>query len=67
MVLRVYVDGVEHNSVKLAGSEWKADIVITSRWEGREEERGTPDPKKAMVIIEACGKNGRSSAELLFL
>jgi Asp-tRNA(Asn)/Glu-tRNA(Gln) amidotransferase A subunit family amidase len=65
--LRVYVDGVEQGGVKLAGSEWEADIAITSHWEGREEEKGTPDPKKAMFIIEASGKNGRSSAELLFL
>lgn len=65
--LHVYVDGIEQGGIKLDGSEWKVDAVIASRWEGREEERGTPDPKKAMVIIEASGKNGRSSAELLFL
>lgn len=65
--LRVYVDGVEQGGVQLAGSEWKADVVVTSQWEGREEERGRPDPKKAMVIVEAAGKNGRSSAKLLFL
>jgi Asp-tRNA(Asn)/Glu-tRNA(Gln) amidotransferase A subunit family amidase len=65
--LRVYVDGVEQDGVKLAGSEWEVDIAIASHWQGREEEKGTPDPKKAMVIIEASGKNGRSSAELLFL
>lgn len=65
--LRVYVDGVEQAGVQLAGSEWTVDIVVTSEWEGREEERGTPDPRKAMVIVEASGKNGRSSAELLFL
>jgi Asp-tRNA(Asn)/Glu-tRNA(Gln) amidotransferase A subunit family amidase len=65
--LRVYVDGVEQGGVKLAGSEWEVDIAIASHWQGREEEKGTPDPKKAMVIIEASGKNGRSSAELLFL
>jgi amidase len=65
--LRVYVDGVEQSDVKFGGSEWKVDLVITSSWEGRAEEKGTPDPSKAMVIIEASGKNGRSSAELLFL
>lgn len=65
--LHVYVDGIEQGDVKLDGSEWKVDAVIASHWQGREEERGTPDPKKAMVIIEASGKNGRSSAELLFL
>ena len=65
--LRVYVDGDEQGGVQLAGSEWKVDIVVTSEWEGREGERGTPDPRKAMIIIEASGENGRSSAELLFL
>jgi len=65
--LRVYVDGVEQDGVKLTASEWNANVVITSNWGGREEERGTPDPKKAMIIVEASGKNGRSSAELLFL
>ena len=65
--LRVYVDGVEQGGVQLTGSEWKADVVVTSQWEGREEERGRPDPEKAMVIVEAAGRNGRSSAELLFL
>lgn len=65
--LRVYVDGVEQAGVQLAGSEWTVDIVVTSEWEGREEERGTPGPRKAMVIVEASGKNGKSSAELLFL
>ncbi|GAB7335698.1 hypothetical protein MBLNU13_g08005t2 [Cladosporium sp. NU13] len=53
--LRVYVDGVEQSGVQLAGSEWKVDVVVTSKWEGREEERGTPDSKKAMIIVEASG------------
>jgi amidase len=65
--LRVYVDGVEQSGVKLTASEWNANVNVTSHWEGREEEKGTPDPTKAMVIVEASGKNGRSSAELLFL
>jgi len=65
--VHVYVDGVEQDGVKLEVSKWKVDVIIAARWEGREEERGTPDPKKAMVIVEASGKNGRSSAELLFL
>jgi amidase len=66
-VLHVYVDSVEQSGVELAGSEWKVNVNIASHWEGWEEEQGTPDPKKAMIIIEASGKNGRSSAELLFL
>jgi amidase len=65
--LRVYVDGLEQDSVKLFGSRWEADISIVSQWEGREEERGVPDPVKAMIIVMASGKNGRSAAEMRFV
>jgi len=65
--LRVYVDGLEQDSVKLVGSRWEADISIVTQWEGREEERGVPDPVKAMIIVMASGKNGRSAAEMRFV
>jgi amidase len=65
--LRVYVDGLEQDSVKLVGSRWEADISIISQWEGREEERGVPDPVKSMIIVIASGKNGRSAAEMRFV
>lgn len=44
--LRVYVDGVEQSGVKLAGSEWKVDIIIASHWEGREEKEARPTQRK---------------------
>jgi amidase len=65
--LHVYVDGMKHDDVKLVGSRWEVDIAILSRWQGRAEEKGVPDPEKAMVIVVASGKNGRSTAEMRFV
>jgi amidase len=65
--LHVYVDGMKHDDVKLVGSRWEVDIAILSRWEGRAEEKGVPNPEKAMVIVVASGKNGRSTAEMRFV
>jgi Asp-tRNA(Asn)/Glu-tRNA(Gln) amidotransferase A subunit family amidase len=65
--LHVYVDGTEQDDVKLFGSRWEVNVAIFSRWEGRAEERGVPDPEKAIVIVVATGKNGRSTAEMRFV
>jgi len=65
--LHVYVDGVRQNEVRLSESRWKVDITITCPWEGRTEERGASDPEKAMVVVVASAKNGRSAAELRFV
>jgi amidase len=53
--LHVNVDGIKQDDVKLVGSRWEMSVAIVCRWEGREEERGAPDPEKAMVIVVACG------------
>jgi amidase len=65
--LHVYVDGMKQDGVKLVGSRWEVSIAIICRWQGRAEGRGAPDPEKAMVIVIACGKNGRSTAEMRFV
>lgn len=49
------------------GGVGKADSDVKDEWEGPEEKKGTPEPKKAMITVEAPGKHERSSAELSFL
>ncbi|KAL6245291.1 hypothetical protein RBB50_008066 [Rhinocladiella similis] len=65
--LSVYVDGDEIESVQIADGMWQADSNVLSVWKGRIEEKGVPSPEKAMVIVLAKGRNGRSSAKMLFL
>lgn len=65
--LHVYVDGIKQDGVKIVGSRWEMSGAIVCRWEGRAEERGAPDPEKAMVIVIARGRNGRSTAEMRFV
>ncbi|KAG9258443.1 amidase signature domain-containing protein [Emericellopsis atlantica] len=65
--LRVFVDGDEVEVSKNAHGNWEAGVDIRDAWKGRPEERGVPDPDKAMVIVLAMGRNGRSAGKLLFL
>ncbi|KAJ4346532.1 uncharacterized protein N0V89_010463 [Didymosphaeria variabile] len=64
--LSAYVDGDEVENVKLEGGQWTASLLTKSAWTGRAEEKGVPDPDKAMVIVVAKGTNGRSAGKLLF-
>lgn len=64
--LNVYVDGDEIQDVKLEGGKWTACVPTKSAWIGRVEEKGVPDPAKAMIIVIAKGTNGRSTAKMLF-
>ncbi|KAB5582900.1 amidase signature domain-containing protein [Coniochaeta sp. 2T2.1] len=65
--LRVYVDGDEVEDVRVVGDNWEAESDVLGVWTGRPEERGVPNPEKAMVIVVATGKNGRSTGRLLFV
>jgi Asp-tRNA(Asn)/Glu-tRNA(Gln) amidotransferase A subunit family amidase len=65
--LRVYVDGDEVEDVRLVGDNWEADSDVLGVWTGRPEEKGVPDPEKAMVIVVATGKTGRSTGKLVFV
>jgi hypothetical protein len=65
--LHVYVDGEEVSRPVMEGNEWSAEIERVDTWSGRAEEKGSPDPEKAMVIVLAIGTNGRSTGKLLFV
>ncbi|KAL3445582.1 amidase signature domain-containing protein [Aspergillus insuetus] len=54
--LRVYVDGEELKEVKVADGHWK----VTRPKEAQ-------DLGKAMVVVVATGKNGRSSGRMVFV
>lgn len=64
--LRVYVDGDELEGVKVAGDNWEVESGVLSSWTGRPQEKGVPSPDKAMVVVVATGKNGRSTGKLVF-
>ncbi|GKT49683.1 uncharacterized protein ColSpa_09864 [Colletotrichum spaethianum] len=63
----ITVDGDEFKDSKITEGKWEADFNVISVWEGRPEEKGSPDPAKAMVVIVARGKNGRSAGKVLFI
>ncbi|KAK2037949.1 amidase signature enzyme [Colletotrichum somersetense] len=65
--LCITVDGDESQGVKITNGRWGGELNVISAWEGRPEEKGSPDPNKAMVIIVARGRNGRSAGKLLFV
>lgn len=63
--LRVFVDG-EERGVVIKDDGWEANVIATSPWNGRPEEKAVPDPKKAMIIVVATGNSGRSTGKVLF-
>ncbi|KAI6782648.1 amidase signature domain-containing protein [Emericellopsis cladophorae] len=65
--LRAFVDGDKIEVSKNAHGNWEAHVDVLDAWKGRPEERGVPDPDKAMVIVLAMGRNGRSAGRLLFV
>ncbi|KAJ9635597.1 hypothetical protein H2204_005771 [Knufia peltigerae] len=65
--LKVYVDGEEIKNVHVVDGKWRVNSKVLSVWNGRVHEKGVPSPEKTMVIALAKGKNGRSSARMLFL
>ncbi|KAK2027518.1 amidase signature enzyme [Colletotrichum zoysiae] len=65
--LCITVDGDESEGVKITDGKWEGELNVISAWEGRPGEKGSPDPNKAMVIIVARGRNGRSAGKLLFI
>jgi len=65
--LQVFVDGDEVEGAVLKGGKWGVKSGELSPWTGRAEEKGVPDPEKAMVIVVARGRNGRSMGKMLFV
>jgi len=68
--LRLYVDGDEVQAISVVEGVWSADIDISVdvHWSKvKPEEKRVPDLGKVMVIILATGRNGRSSAEMMFV
>ncbi|KAI4762518.1 hypothetical protein E4T52_03988 [Aureobasidium sp. EXF-3400] len=68
--LHIYVDGDEIKDVSVTKGTWSADIDISVdvHWsQVKPEEKRVPDLSKVMVIILATGRNGRSSAEMVFV
>lgn len=67
--LRLYVDCDEIQDISIVKGIWSADVdmSVDVHWSHvKPEEKRVPDLGKVMVIILATGKNGRSSAELVF-
>lgn len=64
--LHVYVDGDELDGVEIIDGNWSADSGNLSSWKGRQEEKGVPSPDRAMVVVLAGGKNGRSTGKMVF-
>lgn len=64
--LRVYVDGEEVQDVKFADGDWEATSNVLSTARSGPEEKAVPDWEKAMVIVVATGKNGRSTGKMVF-
>jgi amidase len=68
--LHIYVDGNEIDGVSIGKGTWSADIDVSVdvHWSDvKPEEKRVPDLGKVMVIVLATGKNGRSSAEMVFV
>jgi amidase len=68
--LHIYVDGDEIQDISIFEGTWSADIDISVdvHWsQVKPEEKRVPDLGKVMVIILATGRNGRSSAEMVFV
>tara|TARA_R110002003_G_scaffold140_5_gene12790 strand:+ start:3515 stop:5599 length:2085 start_codon:yes stop_codon:yes gene_type:complete len=65
--LQVFVDGDEVEGLKIQEGDWEVESGVLAKWSGRSEEKGVPDPEKAMVIVLAKGKNGRSTGKMLFV
>ncbi|KAH5692196.1 hypothetical protein HBI23_000200 [Parastagonospora nodorum] len=65
--LQVFVDGDEIEGVVIERGKWEVESGELSPWMGRAEEKGVPDPEKAMVIVLARGMNSRSTGEILFV
>lgn len=64
--LLVFVDGDEVEDVSNQGGKWEVLSGELRVWTERVKEKGVPDPEKAMVIVVARGKNGRSTGKMLF-
>lgn len=68
--LHIYVDGDEVKEISIIKGTWSVDLDISVdvHWsQVKPEEKRVPDLSKVMVIILATGKNGRSSAEMVFV
>lgn len=68
--LRLYVDGDEVQAISVVEGVWSADIDVSVdvHWSKvKPEEKRVPDLGKVMVIVLATGRNGRSSAEMMFV
>ncbi|KAF4338741.1 amidase [Fusarium beomiforme] len=65
--LHVYIDGEELEDVKVAGGRWETSMRINEVKRSRPEEISVPDFKEAMVIALVVGRNGRSTARMVFV
>jgi hypothetical protein len=65
--LHVYVDGEELEDVKVTNGKWEVHVKIKEAQRSRPEEISLPDISKAMVLALVKGKNGRSSASMIFI
>ncbi|KAI1618280.1 amidase signature domain-containing protein [Exophiala viscosa] len=65
--LRVYIDGNELADVSIADGHWEVDVDVPDRSHSRPEEKTVPELDKAMVIVLATGKNGRSTGKMVFV
>jgi Asp-tRNA(Asn)/Glu-tRNA(Gln) amidotransferase A subunit family amidase len=68
--LHVYVDGAEVATPSMTSGRWVLDAQVSANidWaQVKPEELRVPSLDKAMVVVLAKGKNGRSSAQMAFV
>ncbi|KAK2686808.1 hypothetical protein QWA68_014641 [Fusarium oxysporum] len=65
--LHVYVDGEELEDVKVTNGKWEVHVKMKEAQRSRPEEISVPDISKAMFLALVKGKNGRSSASMIFI
>ncbi|KAF5593505.1 glutamyl-tRNA(Gln) amidotransferase subunit A like [Fusarium subglutinans] len=65
--LHVYLDGEELEDVKVAQGKWEVQVSTKEAQRSRPEELGVPDFSKSMVLALVKGKQGRSTASMIFI
>lgn len=65
-MLHVFVDGEEQHLKLAADGSWAVESAV-GVWGSRPEEKAVPSLDKAMIIVVATGKNGRSTGKMMFV
>jgi amidase len=52
--------------IRVEDGKWEVVSDLLAPWTERPDEKGVPNPEKAMVIVLVKGKNGRPTGKMLF-